>query len=113
MRFTLISDGSSDKALIPILRWVLLRNGVRSEVSGDWVDWSRFRNPPNNLAGKIESAVRIYPSELLFVHRDAEAAEPAERRNEIRRAVEGAGRPGSSLGLHCARPNDGGMVSFQ
>lgn len=90
MRFTLISDGRSDRALIPILRWILLRNSVRSEVNGDWVDWGRFRNPPRNLAGKIQSAVLLYPCDLLFVHRDVEATQPAERRDEIRRAVDGA-----------------------
>jgi hypothetical protein len=91
VHFTLISDGSSDKALLPILKWVLRQNGVESEVRGDWVDWGRFRNPPKSLSRKIESAVRLYPCNLLFIHRDAEAAQPAERRDEIRRALEGAG----------------------
>ena len=91
LHFTLISDGSSDKSLIPILKWVLLQTGVRSEVSGDWVDWGRFREPPRTLALKIESAVRLYPCNLLFIHRDAEAAQPADRRDEIRRALDGAG----------------------
>ena len=89
VRFTLISDGSSDKALIPILKWLLLQNTVRS--SGDWVEWGRFRSPPKSLAQKIESAVRIYPCDLLFIHRDAEAAPPTERRDEICRAVDAAG----------------------
>ena len=93
MQFTLISEGSSDKALLPILRWVLLQSGVRSQVSGDWVDWGRFRNPPRVLARKIESAVRLYPCDLLFIHRDSDAAHPAERRDEIRRAIENAGGP--------------------
>jgi hypothetical protein len=93
VRFTLISDGRSDKALLPILSWVLIQSGVRSPITGDWADWGRFRNPPRNLARKIESAVRLYPCNLLFIHRDAEAAEPAVRRDEIRRALENAGGP--------------------
>jgi|ERR1700733_9867262 len=90
VRFTLISDGSSDRALLPILSWVLRQSGVRSQINGDWADWSRFRNPPKNLARKIESAVRLYPCNLLFIHRDAETAEPAVRKDEIRRALESA-----------------------
>jgi hypothetical protein len=91
MHFTLISDGSSDKALLPILKWSLLQNGVRSQVSGDWVDSGRFYNQPRSFSGKIGSAVRLYPCNLLFVHRDSETAQPAERKDEIRRALDNAG----------------------
>jgi hypothetical protein len=89
LHFTLISDGSSDRAFLPLLKWVLNRNGVRFHVTGDWVDWGRSRNPPRTLAKKVESAVLLYPCDLLFIHRDAEGAHPAQRRDEIRRALEG------------------------
>jgi hypothetical protein len=93
LHFTLISDGSSDKALLPILKWLLVQAGVRCQISGEWIDWGRFRIPPKTLALKIESAVRLYPCNLLFIHRDSEAAPSVERREEIRRALENAGGP--------------------
>ena len=93
LRFTLISDGSSDRAFLPLLKWVLNRNGVRFDVTGDWADWGRFRNPPKSLAKKVESAVQLYPCDLLFIHRDAEGEDPTRRREEIRRALEGVDIP--------------------
>ncbi len=69
------------------MKWLLNRNGVPFHGSGDWADWGRFRNPPRTLAKKVESAVLLYPCDLLFIHRDAEGAHPTHRRDEIRRAL--------------------------
>jgi hypothetical protein len=93
MRFTLIAEGGSDKALIPIIKWVLRQSGVRTEVTGDWVDWGRFRRPPQNLVAEIERAVQLFPCDILFVHRDADNPKSAERRGQIRQALDSARRP--------------------
>lgn len=86
LRCTLLTDGPSDRALIPVLQWVL-RQQVPSAVNIDWADLRRLNPPPRPLAARVAQAVRLFPCDLLFVHRDAES-EPRERRlAEIENAV--------------------------
>ncbi len=88
--FTLLSDGSSDRALMPILTWLLRDLGVASAISQSWADLRRIPRPPRTLADRIRSAVELYPCQLLFVHRDAEREPPESRRIEIYSAVQQA-----------------------
>jgi len=82
-RFTLLSDGSSDKALIPHLEWLLKQNGLKLPVVSQWADLSRLREKPRNLAERIQRSIELYPCDLLFVHRDAERENPINREQEI------------------------------
>jgi hypothetical protein len=91
LAFTLVSDGSSDRALIPLLHWVLSHNGVSMPIQGIWADLSRLPRRPASLAERIRRAVELYPCDLVFVHRDAEAALPAARRTEIAAGTAAAG----------------------
>lgn len=38
LRYTLVADGSSDVALLPILTWLLRRNGVALSIQATWAD---------------------------------------------------------------------------
>lgn len=87
LSFTLLSDGSSDKTLIPHLEWLLKQSGVTSVVS-TWADLSRLRVKPNSLTEKIERSLDLYPCDVLFIHRDAEREPPDNRREEITSALE-------------------------
>lgn len=86
-RFTLLSDGSSDKTLIPHLTWLLKQNGVTLPIVSDWADLSRLRERPNDLTEKIERSLELYPCEVLFIHRDAEKELPKNRKDEITKAL--------------------------
>ena len=86
LRYTLLSDGSSDQALIPILTWLLQKLGVRSAIQPAWADLRRLRKPPNRLEERIRTSSELFPCELLFVHRDAEQEPLETRRKEIRNA---------------------------
>ena len=89
LRTTLLSDGSSDRALIPILDWLLQRIAAHRTISGtQWADLRFRRTPPQNLEDGVRLAVENYPCDLLFVHRDAEAQNPDDRRAEILAAVQ-------------------------
>jgi hypothetical protein len=88
LRYTLVSDGSSDRALIPILNWLLRENGVQHAIQPSWADLARIPNPPRELSEKISWAVEIYPCDLLFIHRDAETGDRQARLREIGEAVE-------------------------
>lgn len=86
-RFTLLSDGSSDKALIPHLTWLLKQNGLVQPIVSEWADLSRLREKPKKLAEKIERSIQLYPCDLLFIHRDAERENPDNKRKEVFNAL--------------------------
>lgn len=88
LRYTLITDGSSDAALMPILNWLLRKNGVSQAIQGEWADLREARMTHKvTLPIKIREAVRLYPCHLLFVHRDAERETREKRLTEINDAV--------------------------
>jgi hypothetical protein len=98
LRATLLSDGSSDRALLPALDWLL-----QSKVTGlslqrtQWAEWRNLKTPPRSLEEKLRFAVEYYPSDLLFIHRDAEAQDPEIRRAQIWHAVLEVGIAPSSV----------------
>jgi hypothetical protein len=87
LRFTLLSDGASDRALIPILRWALIENAVQWSIQASWADLRLLRRPPRGLANRIAAALEFWPCDLLFIHRDAEGEGLQTRRQEIEEAV--------------------------
>lgn len=88
LRYTLVTDGSSDRALIPILTWLLQEHGVSLPIQSEWADLRRLPRPPTGLSERIEKSLDLYPCDLLFVHRDAERAPLESRREEIFKALE-------------------------
>ena len=89
LRYTLLSDGSSDRALLPILTWLLREHLSDTVVEPDWADLRRLPRPPKGLTDSIQKAIEYYPCDLLFIHRDAENQTPNQRRQEIHQAVAG------------------------
>lgn len=98
LRYTLVTDGSSDRALLPIIDWVLQSSppvAGRGFV-GQWADLRDCGEIEPLLQGKIAAALHWYPCDVLFVHRDAESSDPTvrkQREDEIQRAVEGQSVP--------------------
>jgi len=90
LRYTLLSDGSSDRMLMPLLAWALRERGVEAALTGEWADLRVLRDPPATLEGRIEAALDLYPCDLLFVHRDAEEATVEDRQDEIGIALKAA-----------------------
>ena len=86
LRYTLLADGSSDRALMPILSWAIRDRGYLIEQEA-WADFSYLPQRSVGLRDRAKAAVEHYPCDVLFIHRDAEA-EPWNRRlAEIRDAV--------------------------
>src|SRR5947207_5493239 len=94
LRYTLLTDGSSDRSLIPLLTWLLRANGVSQAIQSEWADLRHLRVKPRGLAARITLSLKLYPCELLFVHRDAETELRENRVVEIRRAVDDAANVG-------------------
>ena len=88
LRATLVTDGASDAVLVPILEWLMKRlTTERFEIR--WADIRGLHDQPRSLGGKLVAAVREYPCQLLFVHRDAEGQDPRLRYTEIDEAANG------------------------
>lgn len=80
LRYTLLADGTSDDALLPLLTWLLRQNGVSSPIQEQFANLQNLPRPTRGLPERIEAALDLYPCDLLFVHRDAEK-EPAQLRH--------------------------------
>ncbi len=88
LRYTLVAEGSSDVALLPILDWLLVENGVHCAIQSAWADLSALPTPDNpKLADKIRVSLDFYPCDLLFVHRDADRESREKRVQEISNAA--------------------------
>jgi hypothetical protein len=57
-------------------------------IQSEWADLRRLPNPPRDLPSKILEALKLYPCDVLFVHRDAENQNPDLRYREIGEAME-------------------------
>lgn len=86
LRYTLVADGSSDRALLGAIDWAVHREGVRIEHRAV-ADLRLLPRPPRDLADRIAAALELYPCDLLFVHRDAERGSHDDRQAEIRGAL--------------------------
>ena len=88
LRYTLVTDGSSDVVLMPILTWLLQENGVFCAIQPAWADVRRIRSGGKlTLTQKISWSIETYPCDLLFVHRDAERESRENRLSEINKAI--------------------------
>ena len=103
LRFTLVGDGSSDRALIPILTWLLRQHWDAVPIQSEFSDLRWLPNPPKGLSQRIDKSIELYPCDLLFVHRDAEGESVEKRREEIRESLERSER-GRTLPVICVIP---------
>jgi len=88
IRATLLTEGSSDQVLLPILRW-LLASITEEPVEVVWADLRGVVAQPRTLTDKVRCAGELYPCDLLFVHRDRDNATVTHREDEIRAASSG------------------------
>ncbi len=102
LRFTLLSDGSSDQVLVPVLDWLLRRHQATGPIRGRWADLRWLPHPPERLEDRLRVAVDLNPCDLLFVHRDAEGMLPSMRVAEIHKAL--ASHPDWKLPVVCVIP---------
>lgn len=91
--YTLVTDGSRDLSLLQyIIRWVIRRLPASNlQLHPQAADFRGYRNPPAAFSMRLREAVRRFPCDILFVHRDAERQSREFRVNEILTAVHAAG----------------------
>lgn len=88
--YTLLSDGSSDRILMPVLNWLLHQHLPDVAIQGRWADRSRWPNPGADLTERIELALHWEPCDLFFIHRDAEKQSWEDRVTEVQEAIQKA-----------------------
>lgn len=93
IRYSLLTDGSSDPALIPILSWLLYEFCPNVAVQPEWADLRRLPDPPRRLEGRIVKCLELYPCDLMFIHRDAEKESLEKRVSEIKEALQKVANP--------------------
>lgn len=103
LRFTLVGDGSSDRALIPILTWLLRQYWEDTPIQAEFADLRRLPNPPGKLSQRIDKGVELYPCDLLFVHRDSEGESMEDRFDEIGKSL-ALSEKGETLPVVCVVP---------
>ena len=104
LRFTLLPEGSSDRALIPLLTWLLRDIGVGHAIQSNLADVWRLREKPRGLTEKIIRSIELYPCDLLFIHRDADREPQEARVTEIQEAVQDAQQSISVSPVVCVVP---------
>lgn len=87
LRFTLLAEGSSDRVLLPILSWMLLRHHRDFQWIGVPANLRDLPSPPRALAEKITATCELFPADVIFIHRDADRHQPSDRRQEIEEAI--------------------------
>ncbi|MCX6368023.1 MAG: DUF4276 family protein [Armatimonadetes bacterium] len=81
LRYTFLTEGSTDAALLPILDWTIQRH-TKHIFTGEFA----YRRG-QGLAEKISNAMEDAPCDLLFIHRDSDREEPIRRYEEIQVAL--------------------------
>jgi hypothetical protein len=89
LRYTLLADGSSDRTLLPLLNWLLEQAHLDIHIQPQFA--SQVPSTGMSLVQRIQLAMRLYPCDVLFIHRDAEKETMAARVKEIRAQVEATG----------------------
>ncbi len=88
LRCTLLADGTTDDALVFILNWLLRIHLRGCDPRVELVP--PYLLPPRRegLKPRINRALKIFPCDLLFVHRDTEKQSIESRISEIRKGLE-------------------------
>nr|WP_315396303.1 hypothetical protein [uncultured Duganella sp.] len=81
LRYTLLSDGSSDAVLMPIIDWLIREHFPDLRVQGLVAE--RLETSDRSLKQRIPASLASFPCDVLFVHRDAEGDSIEARLHEI------------------------------
>jgi hypothetical protein len=103
IQFTLFADGSTDRALLPLLRWLVRETHGPDTVAHEFFSRPQFR-PDLNLTDRLQTALDLARCDILFVHRDAEKQDPLLRHNEIAKAVAALNAPYAKVPHVCVVP---------
>jgi len=85
LRYTLLADGSSDAALKPIIEWLIREHRPDLGVLGEYA--GALGGVGRSLETRIPEALKLFPCDVLIIHRDAEGESFEQRLQEMERAL--------------------------
>ena len=86
IQFTLFADGRTDRALLPILAWLVRETHEPDTVAHEFLSKPELRSDLS-FAERLQTALDLAPADIFFIHRDAEKQDPQLRYDEIAGAV--------------------------
>lgn len=81
LRYTLLTDGRSDLVLMPIIEWLVRELRPELGLLGQPAEGLSTENL--SLTERIPAALKAFPCDLLFIHRDGENEKIGFRLDEI------------------------------
>jgi hypothetical protein len=80
IRYTLITDGSSDSTLLWVIQWLFNDLYPTLSANGAVCDFGLLPNPPRNgdVAQRVRMAMQVSPYDICFYHRDAESIDVSD-----------------------------------
>jgi hypothetical protein len=103
-RFTLMAEGSTDAALLPILEWMWHQHFPGVPVTAQFADFEYSGLASHRVVDRIAPAVELYPCDVLFIHRDADRDPVSHRQQEIHDALARTSLPIPSPMAVCVVP---------
>jgi hypothetical protein len=91
LRYTLLADGTSDEVILPIINWLIEQHCPGARILPAFA--RDFGPVGNALEVRVATALRNFPCDLLFVHRDAEGMSREDRVAEVTDAMRDLGTP--------------------
>lgn len=87
LNYVLISEGTSDRVLIPMINWCI-RQYCITDISPVVADFTSLKPKPKTVVEKLRAARNLYSNKNLFiVHRDSDNVNPGDREREINEAI--------------------------
>ena len=86
LQFTLFADGPTDRALLPILDWLIRETHQPDTIAHEFLSKPELRTDLS-LTERLRIVLDLAPCDILFIHRDAEKQDPRLRYDEIAKAV--------------------------
>lgn len=76
IKYALVTDGSSDKTLMNIIKWLIDDLYPQVAFEGSFADFRKIKNPPpnGNVDARIKKTIEYFPCDVIFYHRDAETS---------------------------------------
>lgn len=90
IRYTLLAEGPSDIALMPILDWLWAQHRRHDLVEGSFADLEYNNLQSRSVENQIGPAMDLFPCDYLFVHRDADRESLETRRAQVKAAIQRA-----------------------
>lgn len=104
IRYTLLAEGPSDEALMPILNWLWAQYRPDDLVEGSFADLGYSDLQSRSVEDQVGPALDLFPCDFLFVHRDADRESRMSRRAQVMSAIQRATSKISALPAVCVIP---------